>query len=81
MIQPQTESEPTSAALLSGWITRKALANALCVTVDTPRPGWRERTLEDPDAPSAVELASANYGPDDYAERDTASSVHMNATG
>ena len=41
----------------------------LCVTVDTPRPGWRERTLEDPDAPSAVELASANYGPDDYADR------------
>ena len=35
MIQPQTESDPTGAALLSGWITRKALADALCVTVDT----------------------------------------------
>src|SRR4029079_4684194 len=35
----------------------------------TPRPGWRERTLEDPDPPSALELASANYGPDDYANR------------
>jgi len=42
---------------------------ALCITVDTPRPGWRERTLEDPNAPAAVELASANYGPEDYAER------------
>lgn len=42
---------------------------ALCVCVDTPRPGWRERTLEDPDPPSALELASANYGPDDYADR------------
>lgn len=42
---------------------------ALCITVDTPRPGWRERTLEDADAPSAVALASANYGPEDYAER------------
>jgi 4-hydroxymandelate oxidase len=42
---------------------------ALCITVDTPRPGWRERTLEDAAAPSAVELASANYGPEDYAER------------
>lgn len=42
---------------------------ALCITVDTPRPGWRERTLEDPGAPSALELASANYGPDDYADR------------
>jgi 4-hydroxymandelate oxidase len=42
---------------------------ALCITVDTPRPGWRERTLEDPDAPNAVELASANYGPSDFAER------------
>jgi 4-hydroxymandelate oxidase len=41
----------------------------LCITVDTPRPGWRERTLEDPDPPSALELASANYGPDDYADR------------
>ena len=35
MIQPQTEPEPASAALLSGWITRKALADALSVTVDT----------------------------------------------
>jgi len=41
----------------------------LCMTVDTPRPGWRERTLEDTNAPSALELASANYGPDDYADR------------
>ncbi|PKP68472.1 MAG: transcriptional regulator [Alphaproteobacteria bacterium HGW-Alphaproteobacteria-4] len=35
MIQPQTESETTIAALLSGWITRKDLADALTVTVDT----------------------------------------------
>ena len=42
---------------------------ALCITVDTPRPGWRERTLEDDAPPSAVELASANYGPDDNALR------------
>lgn len=35
MIQPQTETETTSAALLSGWISRKDLADALCVTVDT----------------------------------------------
>jgi len=42
---------------------------ALCMTVDTPRPGWRERSREDPDPPSAVDLASANYGADDYAER------------
>jgi 4-hydroxymandelate oxidase len=41
----------------------------LCITVDTPRPGWRERTLEDTNAPAALELASANYGPDDYADR------------
>ncbi|MFA5885458.1 MAG: alpha-hydroxy acid oxidase [Acidimicrobiia bacterium] len=41
----------------------------LCMTVDTPRPGWRTRTREDPHAPDAATLASANYGPDDYAER------------
>ena len=35
MIQPQTETETTSAALFSGWISRKDLADALCVTVDT----------------------------------------------
>lgn len=35
MIQPQTVPEPASAALLSGWITRKDLAEALSVTVDT----------------------------------------------
>lgn len=35
MIQPRTETETTSAALLSGWISRKELADALCVTVDT----------------------------------------------
>ena len=35
MIQPRTETETTSAALLSGWISRKDLADALCVTVDT----------------------------------------------
>ena len=35
MIQPMTETETTSAALLSGWISRKELADALCVTVDT----------------------------------------------
>ena len=42
---------------------------ALCVCVDTPRPGSHERTLEDTNPPSALELASANYGPDDYADR------------
>ena len=35
MIQPRTETETISAALLSGWISRKELADALCVTVDT----------------------------------------------
>ena len=35
MMQPQTETETTSAALLSGWISRKDLADALCLTVDT----------------------------------------------
>ena len=35
MIQPPTETETASAALLSGWISRKDLADALCVTVDT----------------------------------------------
>jgi hypothetical protein len=35
MLQPQTESEMTGATLLSGWITRKDLADALNVTVDT----------------------------------------------
>ena len=35
MRQPQTEPETTSSALLSGWITRKDLADALSVTVDT----------------------------------------------
>lgn len=42
---------------------------SLCVTVDTPRVGWRERTREDRDAPDAARLASANYGPADYAAR------------
>ncbi len=35
MIQPQTEPDSSAAALLSGWITRKDLAEALSVTVDT----------------------------------------------
>ena len=35
MIQPRTETETASTALLSGWISRKELADALCVTVDT----------------------------------------------
>ena len=35
MIQPRTETETASTALLSGWISRKDLADALCVTVDT----------------------------------------------
>jgi len=35
MKQPQTEPETTAAALLSGWISRKDLADALRVTVDT----------------------------------------------
>ena len=35
MIQPRTETETASAALLSGWISRKHLADALCLTVDT----------------------------------------------
>jgi len=34
-MQPQTESDQASPALLSGWITRKDLAQALRVTVDT----------------------------------------------
>ena len=41
----------------------------LCITVDTPRPGWRTRSREDADPPDATVLASANYGPDDYADR------------
>ena len=35
MIQSQTEPETTATALLSGWISRKGLADALGVTVDT----------------------------------------------
>ena len=35
MIQPRIETGTASAALLSGWISRKDLADALCVTVDT----------------------------------------------
>ncbi|MCQ0090922.1 AlpA family transcriptional regulator [Roseovarius sp. M141] len=35
MIQSQTEPETTATALLSGWISRKDLADALGVTVDT----------------------------------------------
>ena len=35
MIQSQTEPETTAEALLSGWISRKDLADALGVTVDT----------------------------------------------
>ena len=35
MIQPRIETETAGAALLSGWISRKDLADALCVTVDT----------------------------------------------
>lgn len=35
MIQPQTEPEMTATALLSGWISRKDLADELNVTVDT----------------------------------------------
>lgn len=34
-MQPQTETDQASPALLSGWITRKDLAQALRVTVDT----------------------------------------------
>ena len=34
-MQPQTEPDQASPALLSGWITRKDLAEALRVTVDT----------------------------------------------
>ena len=41
----------------------------LCMTVDTPRPGWRERAREDLDPPDAAVIASANYGPEDYADR------------
>jgi transcriptional regulator with XRE-family HTH domain len=35
MIQSQTEPEMAAPALLSGWISRKDLADALGVTVDT----------------------------------------------
>ena len=35
MIQPQNVPDPGGAMLLSGWITRKDLADALSVTVDT----------------------------------------------
>lgn len=35
MIQSQTEPEMTAAAPLSGWISRKDLADALSVTADT----------------------------------------------
>ena len=35
MNQPRTEPQPGNAALLSGWITRKDLADALSLTVDT----------------------------------------------
>ena len=35
MIQSQNEPEISATALLSGWISRKDLADALSVTVDT----------------------------------------------
>ena len=47
MIQPRTETETASAALLSGWISRKDLADALCVTVDTLG-RWKARRFGPP---------------------------------
>ena len=34
-MQPQIDLEPPTPGLLSGWITRKALADALSLSVDT----------------------------------------------
>jgi hypothetical protein len=34
-MQPLTDQKPAAAALLTGWIRRKDLADALSVTVDT----------------------------------------------
>ena len=61
---------PTAVAARTARRAADAGYRALCITVDTPRPGWRERSLEDTRRHrSAVALASANYGPEDYAER------------
>ncbi len=42
---------------------------ALCMTLDTPRVGWRERSREDRSPPNPASMSSANYGPADYAAR------------
>ncbi|WP_445803077.1 hypothetical protein [Yoonia sp.] len=47
MIQSQTEPEMTGATLLSGWISRKELADALSVTVDTLG-RWEARRIGPP---------------------------------
>jgi hypothetical protein len=47
MIQSQTEPEMTGATLLSGWISRKDLADALSVTVDTLG-RWEARRIGPP---------------------------------
>ena len=47
MIQLQTEPEMITTALLSGWISRKDLADALSVTVD-PLGRWEARRFGPP---------------------------------
>lgn len=47
MIQSQTEPEATGATLLSGWISRKELAEALSITVDTLG-RWEARRIGPP---------------------------------
>lgn len=47
MTQPQTEPDTSAGALLSGWISRRELASALSLTVDTLG-RWEARRIGPP---------------------------------